>query len=177
MQKHDWGLWEARFQAHPHRHPEILWEEVAQRLGRRAEVHAALTWMEDTGGEPDVLGRDEATGELLFCDFSPESPAGRRSLCYDPEALASRKENRPAGSAVGTAAEHGVELLDEALYARLQGMGEFDRKTSSWLKTPGAVRSLGGALFGDRRYGRVFTYHNGADSYYGARGFRALVRV
>jgi hypothetical protein len=133
--------------------------------------------MEATGGEPDVIGFDNAAGQYVFCDCSPESPAGRRSLCYDRQALDSRKENRPTGSAVETAAAMGVELLDEVQYRRLQQLGEFDTKTSSWIVTPEDVRRLGGALFGDRRYGRVFVYHNGAQSYYAARGFRGLLRL
>jgi hypothetical protein len=133
--------------------------------------------MESSGGEPDVIGRDAATGELLLCDCAPETPSGRRSLCYDDEALHARKENKPAGSAIGMARSLGVELLTEAQYRALQQLGEFDLKTSSWIATPDDVRDLGGALFCDRRYGRVFVYHNGAQSYYAARGFRGLVRA
>lgn len=133
--------------------------------------------MESSGGEPDVIGYDEATGQYIFCDCSAESPSGRRSLCFDGVALASRKENRPQGSAVEAAAAMGVTLLNEAQYRELQQLGEFDLKTSSWIATPDPVRALGGALFCDRRYGRVFVYHNGAQSYYAARGFRGLLRV
>jgi hypothetical protein len=133
--------------------------------------------MEATGGEPDVIGRDDGTGAVTFCDCSAESPAGRRSLCYDAEALAARKENRPGGSATEVAAAMGVDLPTEDEYRALQRLGAFDTKTSSWLRTPPEVRALGGALFGDRRYGRVFVYHNGAPSYYAARGFRGLLRV
>jgi len=133
--------------------------------------------MEATGGEPDVIGLDDATGQVIFCDCSAESPAGRRSLCYDDEALEARKENKPQGSSAGLAAAIGVELLSEEQYRALQELGEFDLKTSSWVATPGDVRSRGGALFCDRRYGRVFVYHNGAQSYYAARGFRGLLRV
>jgi hypothetical protein len=133
--------------------------------------------MESSGGEPDVIGYDEASGQFIFCDCSAESPGGRRSLCYDREALNSRKENKPAGNVADTAAEMGIELLDEEQYRKLQQLGEFDTKTSSWVVTPQEVRSLGGALFCDRRYGRVFVYHNGAQSYYAARGFRGLLRV
>jgi hypothetical protein len=133
--------------------------------------------MESSGGEPDVIGYDQARDRYVFCDCSAESPPGRRSLCYDREALNSRKENKPQGSAVDAAAAMGVELLDEEQYRALQQLGEFDTKTSSWVATPQAVRSLGGALFCDRRYGKVFVYHNGAQSYYAARGFRGLLRV
>lgn len=164
-----------RFEAHPRRHPGVRWDDVEARLDERAL--RVLQAMEETGGEPDVIGRDARTGQITFCDCSPESPAGRRSLCFDDEALAARKEARPAGSALGRAAAMGISLLDEAQYHALQELGEFDLKTSSWLATPPALRALGGALFGDRRYGRVFIYHNGAQSYYAARGFRGIVRV
>jgi hypothetical protein len=133
--------------------------------------------MEETGGEPDVVNHDKKTGEFIFFDCSPESPRGRRSLCYDQEALESRKENKPQNSAVGMAAEMGIELLDEEQYRELQQSGSFDTKTSSWVKTPDKIRKLGGALFCDRRYNQVFTYHNGAESYYAARGFRGVLRV
>ncbi len=133
--------------------------------------------MEVTGGEPDVMGQDKESGHLVFCDCSPESPAGRRSACYDGEALASRKENRPDNSAVEMAAAMGIDLLTEEQYRELQKLGEFDTKTSSWIATPPVVRALGGALFCDRRYGKVFVYHNGAQSYYAARGFRGSLRV
>lgn len=166
-----------RFQGHPERHAGIAWADVAARLDARPAALRALQAMEDSGGEPDVIGRDGATGQLLFCDCAAETPSGRRSLCFDDAALHARKENKPAGSAMGMAATLGIELLDEAQYRALQELGEFDLKTSSWLATPGEVRALGGALFGDRRYGRVFTYHNGVQSYYAARGFRGLLRV
>jgi len=133
--------------------------------------------MEETGGEPDVIGHDPQTGEYLFADCSPQSPKGRMSLCYDRDGLESRKEHRPENSAMDLAAEMGVSLLTEEEYHRLQQLGEFDTKTSSWLKTPDEVRKLGGALFGDRRFGRTFIYHNGAQSYYGSRGFRAALRI
>lgn len=133
--------------------------------------------MENTGGEPDVIGRDAKTGEYFFCDCAPESPTGRRSLCYDGTALAERKEHKPRGSALEMAAAMGVEMLDEEQYRALQQLGDFDLKTSSWVKTPVEIRKLGGALFADRRYGQVFIYHNGASSYYAARGFRAILRV
>lgn len=167
----------SRFAAHPHRHPGIAWSAVLARLEARPVALDALHAMEATGGEPDVIGHDAATGRVLFCDCAAESPAGRRSLCYDPEALAARKENRPADSALGMAAALGIELLSEAQYRALQQLGEFDTKTSSWIRTPPEVRALGGALFCDRRYGQVFTYHNGAQSYYAARGFRGMLQV
>jgi hypothetical protein len=137
----------------------------------------ALYEMESTGGEPDVIGYDRGTGEFIFCDCSPETPQGRRNLCYDREALASRKQNKPRGSAVEMAARIGCELLSEKQYRELQKKGEYDKKTSSWVKTPGAIRKLGGALFCDRRYNHVFVYHNGAESYYSSRGFRGLLKV
>lgn len=168
---------QARFARHPHRHTGIAWEQVAARLDANPAALEVLARMEASGGEPDVMGRDEASGQYLFCDCSAESPAERRSLCYDRAAWNARKEAKPQGSAAEAAAEIGVELLDEAQYRALQALGEFDLKTSSWLATPADVRALGGALFGDRRYGRVFVYHNGAQSYYAARGFRGLLRV
>ncbi|WP_092610948.1 DUF4256 domain-containing protein [Actinomyces ruminicola] len=166
-----------RFEAHPHRHEGIVWDAVAARLAEHPEVLAALRRMEDTGGEPDVVGYDAEAGAFLFYDCSAETPAGRRSLCLDDDALRSRKKNPPRGSAAGEAASFGVELMDEAGYRHLQSLGEFDLKTSTWLATPPDMRALGGALFGDRRFGRVFVYHNGADSYYGARGWRGVLRV
>lgn len=170
-------LLQARFERHPARHAGIAWAQVAARLEAQPDALDALAAMEASGGEPDVIGRDEAGGGYVCCDCSPESPAGRRSLCYDGEALRKRKENKPAGSALERAADMGVELLDEALYRALQRLGEFDLKTSSWVATPADVRERGGALFCDRRYGRVFTYHNGAESYYAARGFRGLLKI
>lgn len=166
-----------RFIAHPERHAGIEWGLVAARLAAEPAATEVLRRMEETGGEPDLIGRDEASGRLVFCDCSPESPAGRRSLCYDAAALRGRKKFPPRSSAEQVAAEIGVELLTEAEYRALQALGEFDRKSSSWLRTPDAMRALGGALFGDRRYNRVFIYHNGADSYYAARGFRGLLRL
>jgi hypothetical protein len=136
-----------------------------------------LAEMERTGGEPDVIGRDETSGAFVFCDCTPESPAGRRSLCFDRQALDGRKENKPGGTVIETAAAIGIELLTEQHYRALQLLGEFDRKTSSWVATPADIRGLGGALFCDRRYGTVFTYHNGAESYYAARGFRGRLEV
>jgi Protein of unknown function (DUF4256) len=165
----------ARFQAHPKRHFDMDWAYVEARLSPAAL--AALQAMDASGGEPDVIGRDAQTGEILFCDCSAESPAGRRSLCYDGDARRARKEHAPASSALEQAAEFGVELLDEAQYRALQQLGPFDTKTSSWLRTPPAMRTLGGALFGDWRYGQVFAYHNGVQSYYAARGWRGLLRV
>ena len=168
---------ERRFEKHLPRHAGIAWSEVRARLERDADALRSIAEMEATGGEPDVIGRDDATGAVTFCDCAAESPAGRRSLCYDGEALDARKENKPAGSAVAMAAAIGVALLTEDDYRALQRLGTFDVKTSSWIDTPPDVRALGGALFCDRRYGRVFTYHNGAQSYYAARGFRGLRRV
>jgi hypothetical protein len=167
----------ARFEKHVPRHPGIAWAEVEARLVARPNAIETLARMDATGGEPDVIGRDAASGQIAFCDCSAESPSGRRSLCYDDDALAARKEAKPAGSALGLAHEMGAELLTESQYAALQATGEFDLKTSTWLLTPPEVRALGGALFGDRRYGRVFTYHNGVQSYYAARGFRAWLAV
>ena len=164
-----------RFDKHMRRHPGLAWAGVQQRLLGQPEALRALHWMEATGGEPDVIDHD--AGAFVFCDCSPESPPGRRSLCYDRAALDARKANKPGGNALDAASEAGVELLNDAQYLRLQTLSEFDTKTSSWLLTPPEMRLLGGALFGDRRYARVFIYHNGADSYYAARGLRARLRV
>ena len=171
------GTLERRFGANSQRHPAMAWSLVLARLESTPTALNALGRMEASGGEPDVIGRDDATGQVIFCDCAAESPTGRRSLCFDNDALTARKENKPAGSAVEAARALGAELLTEAQYRALQQLGEFDVKTSSWIATPDDVRGLGGALFGDRRYGRVFVYHNGAQSYYAARGFRALLRV
>ncbi|MGZ8273212.1 MAG: DUF4256 domain-containing protein [Burkholderiaceae bacterium] len=168
---------QSRFEKNIHRHTGVAWETVLVGLEARPTALASLARMEASGGEPDVLGHDKATGQLIYCDCSLESPPGRRSLCYDHEALNARKENKPEGSAVEMALTMGVELLTEEEYRALQQFGEFDTKTSSWVATPHDVRSLGGALFCDRRYGKVFVYHNGAQSYYAARGFRARLRV
>lgn len=168
---------QARFEQHPARHAGIPWAAVRARLEGNAAALKALQQMEATGGEPDVIAQDQKTGRLTFCDCAAESPAGRRSGCYDPEALQARKENKPPNSAVGMAASMGIELLTEQQYRELQTLGEFDLKTSSWVRTPPEIRALGGALFCDRRYGQVFTYHNGVQSYYAARGFRGSLSV
>lgn len=165
----------ARFEAHADRHRDVAWSRVLAALEARPAALATLAEMEATGGEPDVIGKE--SGRFVFCDCSPESPAGRRSLCYDRAALDARREHKPKGSALELAAAIGIELPDERWYRELQELGEFDLRTSSWILTPPDVRSLGGALFCDRRFGRVFTYHNGAESYYAARGFRGLLRV
>lgn len=167
----------SRFAQNPHRHPGHAWAKIQAKLEGSPAALRSLHEMESSGGEPDVIGYHASTEQYVFCDCSPESPAGRRSLCYDREALNSRKENKPGGSATEMAAAMGIELLTEAQYRELQLLGEFDLKTSSWVATPDDVRSLGGALFCDRRYGKVFVYHNGAQSYYAARGFRGLLRV
>jgi hypothetical protein len=166
----------ARFDQNMHRHEGIAWSEVQARLEANAAALTSLLAMESTGGEPDVVGREEG-GEVVFYDCSTQSPSGRRSLCYDRAALNSRKKHKPESSAEEMAATLGVELLTEEQYRRLQELGEFDTTTSSWIVTPADVRKLGGALFCDRRYGKVFVYHNGAESYYGARGFRGSLRV
>lgn len=166
-----------RFEKNTSRHKELSWDNVAARLATNPQKLASLEEMERTGGEPDVIGQDAVTGEYIFCDCAAESPAGRRSVCYDREGLESRKEARPQNDAVSMAASMGISLLTEDEYHELQRFGPFDTKTSSWLQTPEAIRKPGGALFGDCRYGRVFVYHNGAQSYYGARGFRGLLRV
>ena len=167
----------ARFEKNMHRHHGVGWVEVRARLESNPGALKSLLAMEATGGEPDVIGQGKGIGRFTFIDCSIESPTGRRSLCYDRAALDSRKQNKPQGSAVEMAAEMGVDLLTEEQYRALQTLGEFDNKTSSWIETPSDVRSLGGALFCDRRYGRVFVYHNGAESYYAARGFRGSLSV
>ena len=167
----------ARFEKNMNRHQELEWAKVQARLDANAERLWALNEMERTGGEPDVVGHDEKTGEYIFYDCSAESPKGRRSLCYDLQALDSRKENKPRDNAIEMAAAMGIELLTEEQYRELQKLGQFDTKTSSWVKTPSAIRKLGGALFCDRRFDTVFVYHNGAESYYAARGFRGSLRV
>ncbi len=167
----------ARFEKNMKRHKGLEWARVQANLEADAEKLWSLNEMERTGGEPDVVGYNKKTGEYIFYDCSAESPKGRRSVCYDPEALESRKEHKPANSAVGMANEMGIELLTEEQYRELQKLGEFDLKTSSWLKTPSDIRKLGGALYCDRRYNHVFLYHNGAESYYAVRGFRGFLRV
>jgi hypothetical protein len=166
-----------RFAKNIHRHKDIEWDKIQAKLEADPEKLWSLYEMEHTGGEPDVVGFDDKTGNYIFYDCSPESPKGRRSLCYDREALDKRKEYKPANSAMDMAREMGVELMDEAHYRTLQNLGNFDTKTSSWLKTPDTIRKLGGAIFGDYRYGTVFIYHNGAESYYAVRGFRGVLKV
>jgi hypothetical protein len=171
------GTLKARFEKNLSRHAGIEWARVQAKLEANPERLGSLNEMEQTGGEPDVVGHDRRTGEYTFYDCSAESPKGRRSLCYDREAQQSRKEHQPQGNAIDMAAAMGIELLTEEQYRELQKLGEFDTKTSSWLKTPSDIRRLGGALFCDRRYDTVFVYHNGAQSYYAARGFRGSLRV
>lgn len=171
------AILKTRFEKNAKRHKGIEWAKVAARLEANAEKLWSLNEMEMTGGEPDVVGHDKKTGEYIFYDCSAESPQGRRSLCFDGDALASRKEHKPADSAENMAEEMGIELLTEEQYRELQTLGEFDTKTSSWVVTPANIRKLGGALFCDRRYDTVFLYHNGAESYYAARGFRGSLRV
>ena len=173
------GLLKARFEENPRRHQGLVWFDVEKRLTGDESKLSALREMERTGGQPDVVGVDPATGEYLFYDCSPETPEGRRSLCYDAEAEALRNKKGvfPAGNVFTMAAAMGIEPLDEAEYRALQALGEFDTKSSSWLKSPPELRALGGALFGDCRYGRVFVYHNGAPSFYSGRGFRGSLRV
>lgn len=166
-----------RFEKHKNRHKGIQWPDVQARLEASPAKLKSLAEMENTGGEPDVVGLDKKTGEYLFYDCSPETPKGRRSICYDREALDSRKEHKPENNALDLAASMGIELLSEEEYRELQTLGKFDEKTSSWIKTPADIRKLGGALFCDRRYNTVFVYHNGASSYYAVRGFRGVLRV
>jgi len=166
-----------RFEKNMNRHPGLSWEKVKANLTTANEKCWSLAEMEKTGGEPDVVGYDKKTDEYIFYDCSPESPSGRRSYCYDADALAARKENKPKNSALEMAAAMGIDILSEEQYRALQQLGHFDTKTSSWIRTPQAIRKLGGAIFCDRRYDTVFIYHNGADSYYAARGFRGSLRV
>ncbi len=168
---------QARFEKNMHRHQGLAWAKIKAKLEANPGKLWSLCELENTGGEPDVVGHDEKTGEYIFFDCSPESPRGRVSVCYDRAGLESRKEHRPKNSAIDMAAAMGVELLTEEQYYELQKLGEFDTKTTTWVKTPGEIRKLGGALYCDRRYGRVFVGHNGAQSYYSARGFRASLRV
>ena len=171
------GILQARFVKNPSRHAGVEWAKVQARLEAAHEKLQSLHEMENTGGEPDVVGQDKKTGEYIFFDCSAESPKGRTSLCYDRAALDSRKEFKPKNSAMDLAAAMGIELLTEEQYHELQRLGSFDTKSSSWLKAPAEIRKLGGAIFGDRRFGRVFMYHNGAESYYSGRGFRGSLRV
>jgi len=168
---------QARFENNMNRHKGLKWAAVQTKLEANAEKLKSLHEMEETGGEPDVIGYDKATNEYVFYDCSAESPKGRRSLCYDRKALESRKENKPENNALDMAAAMGIELLTEEQYRQLQQLGDFDTKTSSWVKTPADIRKLGGAVFCDRRYNTVFVYHNSAESYYAARGFRGSLRV
>jgi len=171
------GVLKARFEDNMDRHQGLEWAKIQAKLDPSGEKLGSLNEMDRTGGEPDVIGRDEETDEYIFYDFSAESPSGRRSLCYDREALESRKEHRPQNSVIDMADAMGIELLTEEQYRKLQELGEFDLKTSSWVRTPSKIRELEGALFCDRRYDHVFVYHNGASSYYAARGFRGSLRV
>jgi hypothetical protein len=167
----------ARFEKNVNRHKGVEWAGVQKKLEANPEKLWSLSQMEETGGEPDVVGQDKKTGEYIFYDCAAESPKGRRSVCYDHEALESRKEHKPENSAIQMAADMGIEILTEEEYRALQKFGKFDTKTSSWIETPSDIRKLGGAIFADWRYGHVFVYHNGAESYYAARGFRGSVRV
>ena len=177
QQKEIFKVLKARFEKNMKRHKGIEWAKVQAKLDANPEKLWSLDDMETTGGEPDVVGHDKKTGEYIFYDCSAESPKGRRSICYDHEALESRKEHKPGNSATEMAADMGIELLSEEQYRELQKLGNFDTKTSSWVKTPSDIRKLGGAIFCDRRYDTVFVYHNGAESYYAARGFRGSLRV
>lgn len=177
LQKELLSVLKTRFEKNMQRHKGLDWAKIQVRLEANAGKLWSLDEMENTGGEPDVVGFDKKTGEYIFYDCAAESPAGRRSVCYDQEALEKRKENKPKNSAMGMAADMGIELLTEEQYRELQQYGKFDTKTSSWIVTPPAIRKLGGALFADYRYGTIFVYHNGAESYYAARGFRGSLRV
>jgi hypothetical protein len=171
------GVLKSRFEKNMNRHKNIEWDKVQAKLAANADKLWSLNEMERTGGEPDVVGYDKKTGEYIFYDCSAESPKDRRSLCYDREALNSRKENKPGGSAIELASQMGIDILTEEEYRELQKSGKFDLKTSSWVKTPDSIRKLGGAVYCDRRYDTVFLYHNGAESYYAARGFRGSLRI
>lgn len=177
QQEELYKILKARFEQNMIRHQDLDWSKIEAKLEANADKRRSLYEMERTGGEPDVVGYDNRTDEYIFYDCSAESPAGRRSLCYDREALDSRKEHKPANSAMDMAAAMGIDLLTEGQYRELQHLGKFDLKTSSWVKTPDKIRKLGGALFCDRRYDTVFIYHNGAESYYAARGFRGFLRL
>lgn len=171
------AILKTRFEKNRNRHKGIEWNDVLKKINADASKLWSLNAMEQTGGEPDVVGFDKKTGEYIFFDCSAESPKGRRSICYDHEALEKRKEHKPDDSAIEMANDMGIEILTEEQYRELQQLGEFDTKTSSWVKTPGTIRKHGGAIFCDRRYNHVFTYHNGADSYYAARGFRGCLKI
>jgi hypothetical protein len=171
------GTLRTRFEKNMGRHKGLEWSKVLAKLEANPEKLRSLEQMENTGGEPDVVGLDKKTGEYIFYDCSAETPNGRRSICYDHEALEARKLHKPADSAINMAADIGIEILSEEEYRELHKLGKFDTKTSSWLKTPADIRKLGGAIFGDYRYGTIFIYHNGADSYYAVRGFRGSLRV
>lgn len=168
---------QTRFEKHMHRHKGVAWADILKKIQLSEAAMKTLYAMEETGGEPDVIAFDKKTGEITFCDCSPESPKGRRSICYDHQALESRKEHKPENSAIQMASEIGITILNEEQYRYLQSLDTFDTKTSSWILTPPAIRKLGGAVFCDYRYGTVFLYHNGAESYYAARGFRGLLKV
>ena len=171
------NILQTRFEKNMHRHKGMKWNDVLKRIEGKQKILSTLNQMEETGGEPDVISYDKKTDEYIFADCAAETPKGRRSICYDDAALKARKENKPASSASAMAEEIGIELMSEEEYRDLQKLEKFDTKTSSWLKTPAAIRKLGGAIFGDYRYGQVFVYHNGAESYYAARGFRGTLRV
>ncbi len=171
------SILEDRFFAHPHRHPNFKWNDILSRLQESPKKCESLLKMEESGGEPDVIGLADETGQILYCDCAAESPKVRRSFCYDKAAKEKRKENKPVSSAEEAAKEMGIEILTEDEYRLLQELGPFDQKTSSWLKTPEQIRKLGGAIFGDYRFGTVFIYHNSAESYYASRGFRGILRV
>ncbi len=175
--EHQLQLLKNRFNENPNRHKDLDWHKIEEKLIANPKKVAILEQMEKTGGEPDVIGFDEEKNQYLFVDCSSESPTGRRSFCYDKEALESRKQNKPKDSAIEAAKAIGIELLNEDEYRNLQKIGNFDTKTSSWLKTPEKIRKLGGAIFGDFRFNTVFIYHNGAESYYAARGFRGILKV
>lgn len=176
-QKELLGILQTRFEKNMTRHQGLVWDIIKGRLEADDRKLWSLNEMEETGGEPDVIGFDKKSDSYLFVDCAPESPKGRRSVCYDPEALESRKEHKPKHSAIGMAEEMGIEILSEEQYRSLQQLGSFDTKTSSWVKTPADILSRGGAIFGDWRYGQIFIYHNGAESYYAARGFRGVLQV
>ena len=176
-QKKLMDILKVRFEESKERHKSFSWEKIKTRLEANPAKLWSLQQMENTGGEPDVVGQDKSSGEFIFFDCAAESPKERRSLCYDREAMEARKQNKPKNNALDMAAEMGIDLLNEEQYRELQKLGEFDQKTSSWIKTPESIRKLGGALFCDRRYDHVFVYHNGAQSYYAARGFRGMLRI